>query len=158
MFYTFLSKKLHKNVAALKYITIHLRDAQSTTLNIIPLIQFKPKFKIFGICNYYKRKTSYKQWGWGWGGGGVSYVRASWNRYKLFVAATAIMFSCGCQAVWSILWLKSKHSTVISSFFLFPVTATRRGLRICLGLLNSGDASKQISCLSLRSKMWKKLL
>ena len=69
MFYTFLSKKLHKNVAALKYITIHLRDAQSTTLNIIPLIQFKPKFKIFGICNYYKRKTSYKQWGWGWGGG-----------------------------------------------------------------------------------------
>lgn len=63
MFYTFLSKKLHKNVAALKYITIHLRGAQSTTFKIIPLIQFKPKFKIVGICNYYKRKTSYKQQG-----------------------------------------------------------------------------------------------
>ncbi|KAE8573577.1 hypothetical protein A483_HHAL011532 [Halyomorpha halys] len=44
----------------------------------------------------------------------------SWKRNKLLVAATAIMFSVGCQAVCRIFLLKSKQSTEISSFFLFP--------------------------------------
>lgn len=48
----------------------------------------------------------------------------SWKRNKLLVAATAIMFSVGCQAVCRIFLLKSKQSTEISSFFLFPPVQT----------------------------------
>ena len=84
-------QKLHgKNVAISKYNNIYLRVVQSTTFNVTPLIQFNAKFKIVGILIIAKKIpiNSCK-----------SYVWASWNKYKLFVAATAIMFSCGCQAV-----------------------------------------------------------
>jgi len=39
---------------------------------------------------------------------------------KLLVAATAMQFSVGCQAWWSIFLLKSMLSTLKSSFFFLP--------------------------------------
>jgi len=40
---------------------------------------------------------------------------------RLFVAATAIEFSCGCHAAWRIFLEKSMFSTLTSSFFLRPM-------------------------------------
>ncbi|TNN81847.1 hypothetical protein EYF80_007976 [Liparis tanakae] len=65
--------------------------------------------------------------------------------YKLLVAATAITLSLGCQAVWRIFLLKSRLSTLISSFFLLPPVDTLRGLSVARGLLLSRDASSVMS-------------
>lgn len=57
----FFSKTPQKNVAVSKYNNNnYLRVVQSTTFNIIPLIQFKPKFKIVGVVLIAK-KASYKE-------------------------------------------------------------------------------------------------
>lgn len=85
-------------------------------------------------------------------------VTSSWKRYRLLVAATAMIFSCGCHAVCRIFLLKSRHSTVISSFFLLPVTATLLGFKTCFGLMDSRLASRHKSFFELRSNIWKKLL
>lgn len=78
--------------------------------------------------------------------------------YRLFVAAIAMMFSVGCHAVCKIFLVKSKLSTLMSSFLLLPPTQTLRGLRIARGLLLSRDASKVTSRLVFRSNIRKKLL
>lgn len=78
--------------------------------------------------------------------------------YKLLVAATAITLSLGCQAVWRIFLLKSRLSTLISSFFLLPPVDTLRGFSVARGLLLSRDASSVMSRLVLRSNILKKLL
>ncbi len=39
---------------------------------------------------------------------------------KPWIPIEVICATCGCQAVWSIFLLKSRQSTLISSFFLFP--------------------------------------
>ncbi|MEE6479528.1 hypothetical protein FKM82_012275 [Ascaphus truei] len=69
-----------------------------------------------------------------------------------------MMFSEGCQAVWRIFLLKSRLSTLISSFLLFPPTQTLRGFKIARGLLFSLEASNVTSRLVLRSNILKKLL
>ena len=68
------------------------------------------------------------------------------------------MFSRGCHAVCRILRLKSRLSTLISSFFLLPPVLTRLGFRTCRGFVFSLDASKVTSRLVLRSNILKKLL
>lgn len=78
--------------------------------------------------------------------------------YRLFVAAIAMMFSVGCHAVCKIFLVKSKLSTLMSSFLLLPPTQTLRGLRMARGLLLSREASKVTSRLVLRSNIRKKLL
>ena len=78
--------------------------------------------------------------------------------YRLLVAATAITFSLGCQAVWSIFLLKSRLSTLISSFFRLPPVDTLRGFSVARGLLLSRDASSVMSRRVLRSNIRKKLL
>ena len=82
----------------------------------------------------------------------------SWKRYKLFVAAKAIMFSSGCQALCKIFRLKSKHSTLISSFFLLPVVVTFFCFNGCFGRAFSRVASKHRPALFSRLKIRKKLL
>uniref|UniRef100_A0A2M3ZND8 Putative secreted peptide n=1 Tax=Anopheles braziliensis TaxID=58242 RepID=A0A2M3ZND8_9DIPT len=77
---------------------------------------------------------------------------------KLLVAATAMMFSSGCQAVCRIRLLKAKQSTLISSFFRLPPVHTLRGFSTVFGLMMSRDASSVTSLFVLRSKMRKKLL
>lgn len=69
-----------------------------------------------------------------------------------------MMFSMGCHAVWRIFLLKSRLSTLISSFFLLPPVHTLRGFRMARGLLLSLDASKVTSRRVLRSNILKKLL
>lgn len=69
-----------------------------------------------------------------------------------------MMFSVGCHAVCKIFLVKSKLSTLMSSFLRLPPTQTLRGLRIARGLLLSRDASKVTSRLVLRSNIRKKLL
>lgn len=78
--------------------------------------------------------------------------------YRLFVAAIAMMFSVGCHAVCKIFLVKSKLSTLMSSFLRLPPTQTLRGLRMARGLLLSREASKVTSRLVLRSNIRKKLL
>ena len=78
--------------------------------------------------------------------------------YRLFVAAIAMMFSVGCHAVCKIFLVKSKLSTLMSSFLRLPPTQTLRGLRIARGLLLSRDASRVTSRLVFRSNIRKKLL
>ncbi|MEE6517048.1 hypothetical protein FKM82_026989 [Ascaphus truei] len=70
----------------------------------------------------------------------------------------AMMFSVGCQAVCKIFLVKSKLSTLMSSFRLLPPTHTRRGLRTARGLLLSREASRVTSRLVFRSNIRKKLL
>ena len=48
----------------------------------------------------------------------------SCSRKRLLVAATAMMFSCGCHAVCRIFLLKSRQSTKISSRLRFPAVDT----------------------------------
>lgn len=69
----------------------------------------------------------------------------SWNMYRLLVVATAMMLSRGCQAVWRIFLLKSRLSTLISSFLRFPPVLTLRGFRTDRGLLFSREASRVTS-------------
>lgn len=78
--------------------------------------------------------------------------------YRLFVAAIAMMFSVGCHAVCKIFLVKSKLSTLMSSFLRLPPTQTLRGLRMARGLLLSREASRVTSRLVLRSNIRKKLL
>lgn len=69
-----------------------------------------------------------------------------------------MMFSMGCHAVWRIFLLKSRLSTLISSFFLLPPVHTFRGFKMARGLLLSLDASRVISRRVFRSNILKKLL
>uniref|UniRef100_A0A1B0AHU6 Uncharacterized protein n=1 Tax=Glossina pallidipes TaxID=7398 RepID=A0A1B0AHU6_GLOPL len=66
---------------------------------------------------------------------------------KLLVAATAIIFSCGCQAVCRIFLLKSKQSTLILSFFRLPPVQTLRGFSTVFGLTKSREASKRFTAM-----------
>lgn len=70
----------------------------------------------------------------------------------------AMMFSVGCQAVCKIFLVKSKLSTLMSSFLLLPPTQTLRGLRTARGLLLSREASRVTSRFVFRSNILKKLL
>lgn len=69
-----------------------------------------------------------------------------------------MIFSLGCQAVWSIFLLKSRLSTLISSFFRLPLAQTLRGFRTVRGLLFSRDASRVMSRFVFLSNILKKLL
>lgn len=82
----------------------------------------------------------------------------SWNKNKLLVAATAIIFSVGCHAVCKIFLLKSKQSTVISSFLRLPWEHTFLGLRTVFGLATSREDSKVTSFFVVLSNTLKKLL
>ena len=74
------------------------------------------------------------------------------------MAATAMIFSCGCQAVCRIFLLKSKQSTPISSFLRLPPVQTLRGFNTVLGFMFSRDASSVTSRLDSLSNILKKLL
>lgn len=67
-----------------------------------------------------------------------------WKMNKLFVAATAIDFSCGCHAEWSTLRLKSMDSTLSSLACLLPIGlfVTTRCWRGSVAWIASRDASK----------------
>uniref|UniRef100_A0A6B0U8D6 Putative secreted protein n=1 Tax=Ixodes ricinus TaxID=34613 RepID=A0A6B0U8D6_IXORI len=78
--------------------------------------------------------------------------------YRLLVAATATTFSCGCHAVCRILRLKSRQSTLISSFFRLPPVHTFRAFNTVRGLAISREASSVTSLLAVRSNTRKKLL
>lgn len=80
------------------------------------------------------------------------------NIYRLFVAAIAMMFSSGCQPVCKIFLLKSKQSTLISSFLRFPPVHTFLSLSTVRGLVISRHASRVESRLDSLSNMRKKLL
>ena len=74
------------------------------------------------------------------------------------MAAKAIMLSPGCHAICKIFRLKSKHSTLISSFFLLPVVVIFFCLRSCFGRIFSRDASKHNPDFNSRLNIRKKLL
>lgn len=88
----------------------------------------------------------------------MSELTLSWKMYRLLVAAMAMMFSAGCQAVCRIFLVKSKLSTLMSSRRRLPPTHTRLGLSTALGLLLSLEASNVTSRLVFRSNIRKKLL
>ncbi|KAJ8015342.1 hypothetical protein DPEC_G00025120 [Dallia pectoralis] len=72
----------------------------------------------------------------------ISWFSLSWKMYRLLVAAMAMMFSVGCQAVCKIFLVKSRLSTLMSSLRRFPPWQTRRGFSTARGLLLSLEASR----------------
>lgn len=82
-------------------------------------------------------------------------VSLSWKMYRLLLAAMAMMFSLGCQAVWRIFFLKSRLSTLTSVSFRFFPTHTRRGCRTARRLHISRLASRVTSRRLARSNIRK---
>ena len=82
----------------------------------------------------------------------------SWNINRLLVAAIAMMFSVGCHVECKIFFVKSKQSTLISSFLRLAPVLTFRGFNTDRGLITLFDASSVKSRFRFRPNIRKKLL
>lgn len=87
----------------------------------------------------------------------VSGLTRSWKMYRLLVAAMAIIFSDGCQAMCRIFLVKSKLSTPTSPLRRLPPVYTRRVRSTARGLLLSRQASRvtprPVSLSNIRKKL-----
>lgn len=87
----------------------------------------------------------------------VSGLTRSWNMYRLLVAAMAMMFSDGCQAMCRIFLVKSRLSTPTSPRRRLPPVYTRRVRSTARGLLLSRQASRvtprPVSLSNIRKKL-----
>lgn len=88
----------------------------------------------------------------------VSGLTRSWKMYRLFVAAMAMIFSDGCQAMCRIFLVKSKLSTPTSPRRRLPPVYTLRVRSTARGLLLSRQASSVTPRPVSLSNILKKLL